>query len=279
MKKISLFLSLFLLAFGSYAQKSCCELTASTKEFAAFANDKEFVATHQNPLAYTHISEVGKAISFEASDGKTAYGYELKAKKKSKNYLFVIHEWWGLNDHIKREAEKLYNDLDINVIALDLYDQKVATQREEAANYMKAATAERSKAIIEGALKYAGKKAKVFTIGWCFGGAWSLQATLLAGKKANGCVMYYGMPEKDINKLKTIETDVLGIFAGKEKWISSEIVAEFEKNMKEAGKNITVKSFDAEHAFANPSNPNFDEVATKEAYQMTIDFLKKRIKK
>jgi len=48
---------------------------------------------------------------------------------------FVFQEWWGLNDNIKREAETLYNDLgNVNVIALDMYDGKVATAREDAAS-------------------------------------------------------------------------------------------------------------------------------------------------
>lgn len=32
---------------------------------------------------------------------------EVKAAKKTPYYLFVVHEWWGLNDYIKQEAEKL----------------------------------------------------------------------------------------------------------------------------------------------------------------------------
>jgi carboxymethylenebutenolidase len=55
-----------------------------------------------------------------------------------------------------------------------------------------------------------GNKAKVFTIGWCFGGGWSLQTALLGGNQVVGCVMYYGMPEADVNKLKTLHCDVIG---------------------------------------------------------------------
>ena len=79
--------------------------------------------------------------------------------------------------------------------------------------------------------------------------------------------MYYGMPEKDVEKLKTLNTDVLGFFAGKEKFITKAIVEEFAKNMATAGKTLDYKIYDAEHAFANPSNPNFDKDASAEAYQ------------
>jgi carboxymethylenebutenolidase len=70
----------------------------------------------------------------------------------------------------------------------------------------------------------------------------------------------------------------LGLFAGREKFISPAVVKEFEDNMKLAGKGIQIKSFDAEHAFANPSNPNFDKSATEEAWNMAINYFKTRLK-
>jgi carboxymethylenebutenolidase len=278
MKKI--FLSMFTMLVGGalYAQ-TCCQMPSATDSFANLADEQSFRMSHDLPLPYKHISDVGKDITFKAADGSEAYGYELKTPKPSKKYIFVIHEWWGLNDHIKREAEKIYNDLgDVNVIALDLYDKKVATSREEAAQYMQAVKSERAQSIIQGAFGYAGKNAKIGTIGWCFGGGWSLQAALLAGKQAKACVIYYGMPEKDVEKLKTLKAEVLGIFAGKEKWISPQVVAEFEKNLRMLKKKASINSFNAEHAFANPSNPNFDKDATAKAYQLTLAFFRKKLK-
>jgi carboxymethylenebutenolidase len=226
-----------------------------------------------------YAGKAGKMITFPTTDGTTANTFELKTAKNSNKYLFVFQEWWGLNDYIKKESEKYYNELgDVTVIALDMYDGKVATSADQAGQYMQAAKPERLNAIIEGAYTYVGKNAKVATIGWCFGGGQSLNAALLGGKQTVGCVIYYGMPEKDVNRLKTLNSDVLGIFAAKEEWISPKVVAEFEENMKKAGKKVTVKSFDAVHAFANPSNPNYDKAATEEAYKLSTDYLKARLK-
>jgi carboxymethylenebutenolidase len=55
-------------------------------------------------------------------------------------------------------------------------------------------------------------------------------------------------------------------------------VKEFEANMKTAGKGIQTKIFDAQHAFANPSNPAFDKAATEEAWGMAITYFKARLK-
>lgn len=278
MKKILLSIVMVIFSGVLYAQ-TCCQVPSATNSFAELADEQSFRMSHDLPLPYKHISDIGKDITFKAADGTEAYGYELKAAKPSKKYIFVIHEWWGLNDHIKREAEKIYNDLgDVNVIALDLYDKKVATSREEAAQYMQAVKSERAQTIIKGAFAYAGKSAKIGTIGWCFGGGWSLQTALLAGKQAKACVMYYGMPEKDVEKLKTLKAPVLGIFASKEKWISPEVVAEFEKNLQTLKKKASINSFNAEHAFANPSNPNYDKESTEKAYQLTIAFFRNKLK-
>jgi carboxymethylenebutenolidase len=50
-----------------------------------------------------------------------------------------------------------------------------------------------------------GKSAKIGTIGWCFGGGLSLQASLTAGKQAAATVMYYGMPEERCGETKNVE--------------------------------------------------------------------------
>ena len=166
----------------------------------------------------------------------------------------------------------------VNVLAIDLYDGKVAANPEEAGKLMKGVVQVRAEAIINGAIAYSGKSASITTIGWCFGGGWSLQASILAGKQGAGCVMYYGMPETDLAKLKKLNANVLGLFASKDQWINDKVVKQFEQDMKTAGKELTVKTFDADHAFANPSNPKFNKEAAGEAHVMAIDFLKKRLK-
>ncbi len=275
-----IFFLLLSACFSVRAQKmkSCCSASA-TDAFSQLASDRAFKNSHAEPLPFFFQSEKGSTISFKASDGSDAYGWEIKSKTPSDNYIFVIHEWWGLNDYIKKESENLWNvSGNVNVIALDLYDKKVAVNREDAAKYMSAVKTERAEAIIRGAIAYAGPTAKIYTIGWCFGGGWSLQASLLAGKQAAGCIMYYGMPEKDIEKLRTLHADVLGIFANKDQWINEKMVDEFASNMNKAGKKLILKRYDADHGFANPSAPNFDKNAKEEAFKTEIAFLKDRIK-
>lgn len=265
-------------AFGQ-SKMACCAKPSATQQFAMLASDKKFVLSHANPMPYHYQSTIGKSITYSTPDGKTAGAFEMKAKNPTNNWILVIHEWWGLNDFVKHESEKLYNDVgNVNVLDLDLYDGKVATTREDAGKYMQAVNDARAQAIINGAIAYIGPKAHIATIGWCFGGGWSLQASLLAGKQDVACVMYYGMPEKDVNKLKALNGDVLGNFANKDGWINPKVVGQFAGDMKAAGKKLELHQYDADHGFANPSNPIYNSEATKDAYAHTITFLKARVK-
>ncbi len=219
----------------------------------------------------------GEMIRFATPDGQDAGAYALMAEKSDK-YLIVIHEWWGLNDNIKSEAERYYKELgDVNVMAIDIYDGKVATDVEKAGEYMQSVEQKRAEAIVQGALNKAGESAQIATIGWCFGGGWSLKASIMAGDRGAGCVMYYGMPVQSKEALQPLEADILGIFARQDGWITPEVVSDFEEMAKAAGKDIEIHQFDADHAFANPSNPNYVESAAQEANKLALNFLQSRL--
>ncbi len=255
-----------------------CYATETRELYKAEAATSAFARLHQDPLPLIFEEATGKMISFATTDGKQGMAYAIKAKKKTNNYLLVIHEWYGLNDHIKKEAETLAADLEtVNVLALDLYDGKVAAGADSAMKYVQAVKNNRLEDIIKGAIAYAGPNANIFTIGWCFGGMWSLQASILAGKQLKGGVMYYGRPETNMDKLKMINADIIGFFGNKDRSPSPEMVNEFEKNMAAAGKNLVTNKYDAGHGFANPSNPGFNKEAREDAYAKTIAFLKMRM--
>ena len=244
---------------------------------AELTKDEGFRNAHETPEKIAFKGK-GAMKEFPTPDGKTGKAYALAPASESDKYLFVIHEWWGLNDHIKQEAERLFKELgNVNVLALDLYDGNVATQRDEASKFMQAVKPERCKAIISGALDLVGDAGKVATIGWCFGGGWSLRSSILAGDKGAGCVMYYGIPVEKATELMPLKADVLGIFAKKDNWITDEVIGKFEALCKATGKNFEVHWFDADHAFANPSSPRYNEAAAQEANGLALAFLREKL--
>lgn len=243
---------------------------------AQFVNAPGFASFHPSPISIDFQGK-GEMVKYPTPDGKEASGYLIKATSTSNQWLFVYQEWWGLNDHIKHQAEVFYDDLGgkVNVIALDMYDGKVTSNPQEAGQFMQSVKEERLNSIVAGARNLAGTNAKIANVGWCFGGSWSLKSALLNGNQTIGSVMYYGMPVRDVEQLKTLNSDVLGLFAT-EQYISEEIIKDFADKMDQAGKKLTYKIFPAVHGFSNPSNPKYDEDASKEAYGMAISYLKEK---
>ncbi len=275
--RTSLFWVLSTVMLYGQTSPSCCQ-ASSIKAFTDLANDISFVMTHETPLPYILENPQGKNISFPVSGDKDGQGYYIAGNKKNKKWIFVFQEWWGLNDYIRMQSDLLHASFpDAHILALDLYDGKVATTREEASSLMQGASSERIEKIITAASVYAGKKAKIGTIGWCFGGAWSNKAAILLNKKAKACIMYYGMPVKDEKQIQAMKAPVLGIFADQDGWITPKVVAEFKAMMQKNKKSVDIYGYNAEHAFANPSNPKYHKEFSDDAWNKSILFLKKNL--
>ncbi|MEN9950565.1 MAG: hypothetical protein RLY85_1317 [Bacteroidota bacterium] len=253
---------------------SCME-TETVDAYLTEASTPAFASMHIAPLPFKAQELKGKMIKFDVSDGVQANAYYLAPKQKSKKWLIVIQEWWGLNDQIKQEADKYFSDLkDMNVLAVDMYDGKVAATPDSAMKYSRGADPVRMTNIIRGAIQQAGADAAIYSVGWCFGGMWSLQTAILGGPKVKGTIMFYGRPEADLEKLRGIQADVIGFFGNLDKSPSPEMVTAFEKNMADLGKNLATHKYEAGHGFANPSNPKFSPEATADSYTKAIAFLK-----
>ncbi len=277
MKNFSLFCFAIL---ASFAFASCTNdkvADESGDAMAKFTSDKAFTKSHETPIAIDYQAK-GVMLNLRTPDGGMTKVYSIKPAETSHKFLFVIHEWWGLNDQIKREADRLADSLgNVNVVALDLYDGKVTADPDEAGKIMGSVKPERSEAIIKGALAFAGKDGQVATIGWCFGGGWSLRTSILAAERGAGCVMYYGMPVEKADELAPMQVDVLGIFAKQDKWINEDVVTKFETLAKATGKKVENHWFNADHAFANPTSPRYNEAAAQEANALALAFLRKKL--
>jgi len=253
---------------------SCME-TETMDAYIREASQTTFGQMHLSPVKVDAADLMGKMIQFNTADGKQASGYYIAPKKKSKKWLIVIQEWWGLNDNIKVEADKYYKDLgDFNVLAVDMYDGKVAATPDSAMKLTRNADPVRMTTILQGAMQHAGKDASIYSVGWCFGGMWSLQTAILADSQAKGTIMFYGRPETNIDKLKSIQCDIIGFFGNLDRSPSPAMVNDFVKNMETAGKKLTTHKYEAGHGFANPSNPSFNKEATEDSYSKAIAFLK-----
>ncbi len=213
----------------------------------------------QNPSAYL-------ALPSELGDGKAPT-------------VVLIHEWWGLNDQVKAVAAELA-ELGFIALAVDLYNGKVGTTREEANALRMALDPALATQTLVGWIdwlrQHPNSTGKVATLGWCFGGGWSLNASLATPVDAT--VIYYGNVARSAQELAPLASPVLGHFGTLDRSIDEAMVGGFERAMAEAGKtDLTVHWYTADHAFANPTGARYDEDDAALAWSRTVAFLHKTL--
>lgn len=228
-------------------------------------------------LAYPDLARAAagttQAVTIDLpSGGKTMGALALPAKTPAPA-LLLVHEWWGLNDQIKSVAAE-FAALGYIAFAIDMYGGKVATTREEAQALVKI-DRNAAMASVAGVLRWLKNHAegsgKVGTVGWCFGGGWSLQASVL--EPVDATVVYYGKVDLPADQLARLKGPVLGHFGTLDKNINADMVGRFEAAMKPAGKPFTSHWYEADHAFANPTGSRYDEADAQLAWQRTTAFL------
>lgn len=79
---------------------------------------------------------MGEMVVFKRPDGRTCPGYLATPKTGSGALGFVcIQEWWGLNDQIKKTADRLA-EAGYRALVPDLYRGKLAKAADEASHLM-----------------------------------------------------------------------------------------------------------------------------------------------
>ena len=192
--------------------------------------------------------------------------------------VIMIHEWWGLNDNVRAMAERLAAEGFI-VLAVDLFGGDVATTPGAARELMMNAV-ENSNSVtsnLEQAYSFVTDTAgapRVASLGWCFGGGWSLNTALLFPKDLDAAVIYYGQVTDNEARLAPLEVPILGLFGSEDRGIKLESVRRFEETLERLGKDYEIQVYEgAGHAFANPSGNNFNADYAEDAWRRTLAFL------
>lgn len=256
----------------------------------AFSPAEQMMQLHQHdrPVASAAAAQdpaqpvEGGRVQYGILNGQPIEGYLAKPINASVGLpgLIVIHEWWGLNDNIEAMTRRLAGE-GYTALAVDLFGQ-VATTPEQARAQVEAATAD-PQALQENlrqAYRYLEtdqSAAKIGSIGWCFGGSWSLNTALLLPNQLDAAVVYYGSQlVTDPEKLRPLQVPILGIFGALDQRPSVETVRAFETALKSVDKTVEIHIYEgADHAFANPSGTRYNAEAAEDAWQKTTAFLKR----
>lgn len=197
--------------------------------------------------------------------------------------IVAVHEWWGLNDWVKEQANNLA-DQGYVVLAVDLYRGKVAQNADTAHQLMRGVPPDRANRDLQAAVAFLKsqknvKADRIGSIGWCMGGGYSLDVALLEPTLA-ATVINYGHLATDPAELRKIHAAILGNFGAKDQGITPDDVHKFEQQLKSLGKSVDVKIYpDAGHAFENPNNKDGYRAAdTADAWQRITTFFAAHLK-
>lgn len=217
-----------------------------------------------------------------SSNGSTASGYLATPASGKGPGVIVIQEWWGLVPHIKGVADRFAAEGFV-ALAPDLYHGKSATSPDEAGKLMMTMRIDGAEKDIRGAAQFlldheATTGDKVGTAGFCMGGALSLYAAT-KNPKVGACVIFYGGHPNVKPDLPNLQAPVLGLYAGRDGFVTPESVRELERQLKELGKSAEIHIYpDVDHGFFNDTRAEvYNEAAAKDAWQRVLRFFREHL--
>jgi carboxymethylenebutenolidase len=214
-------------------------------------------------------------------NGATTEGYLALPDGRGPG-IVVIQEWWGLVPHIESVADR-FAAAGFVALAPDLYHGRSTKSPDEAGKMMMAMRVEEAERDLADAVDYVAShgqtsSSKVGTIGFCMGGALSLFAAS-KNPKVGACVVFYGGHPKIRPDLDALQAPVLGIYAGRDGFVSPAVVKDLDDNLTRLGKRHEFHTYaNADHAFFNDHRPEvYDEAAAADAWAKTLAFFRREL--
>lgn len=234
-----------------------------------------------------HTEDIEYTVNGESFTGYLAYDETIEGKRPA---IILAHEWWGLNDFTREEAERLAAE-GYTAFALDMYgtgigadnptdaaalmNKTIATEGAPLARFQAALDLVNSHETVE-----AGE---VAAQGYCFGGAVSLTMARL-GLPLKGVVSFHGALENAVKvKPGDVKAQLQVYTGGDDDMIPAQQVANFVLEMQTAGARFDLISYPgAKHGFTNPAATGrgekfgiplaYNEAAANDAYEGAVAF-------
>jgi dienelactone hydrolase len=221
---------------------------------------------------------LGKSVIYKQKDTELeGYMAETPMKKKNVPGFIIVHDWMGLSEENKQEAEKLA-DKGAVALAVDIYGKGVRPKNGDEAGKT-AAIYKKDRALLRERIKagynllLANKKVdpkKIVILGYCFGGMTALDLAR-TGADLAGVVSFHGnLDSVDPKEAKNIKAKVLVLHGAIDPYVPAAQVDAFQKEMDEAKVDYQLVKFSgAVHAFTN-KNAGTD-ISKGAAYNATAD--------
>jgi carboxymethylenebutenolidase len=224
---------------------------------------------------------VGERVTFNAN-GHTTAGYLARPASGSGPGIIVLQEWWGLVPHIEDIVDRFAAEGFV-ALAPDLYHGQKAAGPDQAGKMMMALNIDRTEKDLAGAIDFLQQQdavtgSKVGTVGFCMGGALSLFAAS-KNPEVGACVVFYGGHPNVKPDLASLAAPVLGLWAGKDGFVTPAVVSELDRQLTALGKRHEFHTYEnAQHAFFNDTRPEVhDPQASQDAWRRTLAFFRREL--
>ncbi|MEJ7727629.1 MAG: dienelactone hydrolase family protein [Polyangiaceae bacterium] len=194
--------------------------------------------------------------------------------------VIVIHEWWGLNDHIRDLTARFAAD-GLVAMALDLYDAPPTTDAAEAmrrANELRTADALlRIGAAARHLVEHPRGNGKVGIVGFCLGGAMALGAACQV-PEISAAVPFYGIGREEFLDFAPDKAPILGHYGAQDGSVTPTRVEAMRVRAERAQARITIHMYEAGHAFMRDHDPGaYQPEAARLAWERTLSFLRREL--
>lgn len=218
-----------------------------------------------------------ETLNLETSHGATT-AHVARPENDTAAAVILIHEWWGINDHIRDIAGR-YATEGFLCVAPDLYRGKAAKDTDEAAKLMQGLAIEDGLETIREAIgeaKLAYNVQKLGIAGYCMGGTFALRAACEISELAAAAPFYGDIPEENV--LKELKAPTLFIAGKRDAWINPEKVNGLKEAARKYDLPVEVVTYDADHAFFNDTRPEvYDAKAAADAWRRVLDLFRKNL--
>jgi carboxymethylenebutenolidase len=220
-----------------------------------------------------------ESLNLDTSRGGTT-AYVARPQTEVDAAVLLIHEWWGINDHIRDLAGR-YAKEGYLCVAPDLYRGRVAKDTEEAAALMQALEIDDGMETIRKAMDAAAEtyQVKRFAItGYCMGGTFALRAACEIPELRASAPFYGDIPEESV--LAKLKVPTLFIAGKRDAWINPEKVNGLKEMAAKHNLPVEVVSYDADHAFFNDTRPQvYNAEAAADAWRRVLEHFGKHLAK
>jgi len=196
--------------------------------------------------------------------------------------VIVLHEWWGLDAHIRDMARRLAGQGYVAIVP-DLYHGQVAGDPARARALKSALQDDDAFGLTDEAVRWLRGQPRTArtrhaVLGFCMGGRLAQRYALRAPGLA-GVVMFYGTPETDPARLASLAVPLQGHFGADDAGIPLRVVDSLRTGLAKAGKPVEIHLYPgAGHAFMHDGRESFRPDAARQAWARTLAFLQQHLK-